>query len=375
MKKKVLVAGASGLVGNAAVRMFAAQPGWQTVGVSRRTPADIGGATFQPVDLTDERMSREVFSAMSDVTHLVYAALREKPGLVEGWTDEETIRCNVRMLRNLFEPLSEAAAGLEHVSLMQGTKAYGMHHPTLGFRGVKLPLRERDARRPHRNFYFDQEAYLQQKQESGSWGITIFRPTVIYGDAPGNNMNPMLPIALYAALLWEQGRPLDFPGRSVQPWLREAVHADLVGSALRWAAVSPAAAGGTYNLTNGDVFLWSNVWPSIASVLKMEVGEHRYVSLLEELPRREAEWAAMVDKYSLRASPRILDVTGYNSLVAADGVLGATTLPSHYLPALNSTISVRRAGFADCMDTEDMFVELIERLQAQHIIPSTGPAR
>lgn len=35
----------------------------------------------------------EVFSWMTDVTHLIYAAVYEKPGLVSGWRERE--RCGI----------------------------------------------------------------------------------------------------------------------------------------------------------------------------------------------------------------------------------------------------------------------------------------
>jgi nucleoside-diphosphate-sugar epimerase len=262
---KVLVAGASGVVGHAAIAHFAARPDWAVVGVSRRVPDDLPGAELLSVDLTDADACARVFGALGDVTHLVYAALQEQPGLMPGWVDPELIERNGAMLRNLFEPLSAAAGdGLQHVSLLHGTKAYGIHHPSVGLAGVHIPLREREPRREHPNFYFVQEDYLRAKQQGARWGLTVFRPTVIYGDAPGNNMNPIPAIAAYAALLREEGRPLDFPGQGDAPTLREAVDADLVAEALGWAATSPAAADGTYNLTNGDVFMWEHVWPAIA---------------------------------------------------------------------------------------------------------------
>jgi nucleoside-diphosphate-sugar epimerase len=368
-KGKVLVAGASGLVGHAAVRHFASLPGWEVVGVSRRVPGDIEGAQLLSVDLLDEDACRQVFGSMGDVTHLVYAALQETPGLFAGWLDEENIERNGTMLRNLFEPLSAAATGLEHVSLLHGTKAYGLHHPSVGYAGVRIPLRERDPRREHRNFYFVQEDYLHGKQQQGgSWGLTVFRPTVIYGDAMGVNMNPMLAIAAYGALLREAGEPLHFPGKSDAPALREAVSADLVAHALAWAAESPNARGGTYNLTNGDVFIWQNVWPAIADAMGMEVGEHRPMSFAEDLPKQDDEWAALVDKYNLRAPRTIVDFVGYNSLIYADTMLGGGASPSP-VPALNSTIAARQAGFHECIDTEDMFRDLTTSLQDNRIIP------
>ncbi|MCY3646018.1 MAG: NAD-dependent epimerase/dehydratase family protein [Chloroflexi bacterium] len=368
MAKRVLIAGASGLVGYAAVRHFGTLPGWEAVGVSRRVPAGLPEeAELLSVDLLDAEACERVFGAMSNVTHLVYAALQEVPGLMPGWVDPEVIERNASMLRNLFEPLSRAASGLEHVSLLHGTKAYGLHHPSIGAKGVKVPLREREPRREHPNFYFEQEDYLRAKQAEGGWELTTWRPTVIYGDAPGNNMNPIPVIGAYAALLREEGKPLDFPGKPGAPTLREAVDADLVAHALSWATEEPAAWGGTFNLTNGDVFMWENVWPAIAETLGMEAGEARQVSLVEEMPKLAAEWSALVERYRLNSPADLVEYCGYNSLIYADTVLGAPNRPP--LPILNSTIAVRQAGFTECMDTEDMFRKWFARLQETGAIP------
>jgi nucleoside-diphosphate-sugar epimerase len=303
---------------------------------------------------------------MHDVTHLVYAALQETPGLFAGWLDEENIERNGAMLRNLFEPLQRAAKSLQHVSLLHGTKAYGLHHPSVGMDGLYIPLRERGPRREHRNFYFVQEDYLLERQRGAAWTMSVFRPTVIYGDAAGNNMNPIPPIAAYAALLRERGEPLHFPGKSFETAIREAVDADLVASALAWAATSPSAAGGTFNLTNGDVFSWDMVWPAIARTLGMQPGEHRPTVLAEALPARAGEWRSLVEKYGLASPPEILDFVGYNSLVYTDVMLGSAR---GGVPTLNSTIAARQAGFHDCIDTEDMFRKWFARLQDKNLIP------
>ena len=114
-RKKVLIAGASGLVGFAAIRHFSQRDDWDVVAVSRRVPLGIERypSTFIPVDLLDRQRCAEIFSSMSDVTHLVYAAVNEKPGdLVRGWRDREQMQTNLTMMRNLFEPLSGAAKNL-----------------------------------------------------------------------------------------------------------------------------------------------------------------------------------------------------------------------------------------------------------------------
>src|ERR1700683_157561 len=85
--KKILIVGASGLVGTAAVKLFSGLPDWEVVAVSRRAPfVPLGKARHIPVDLLNEAQCREVFGAMGDVTHVAYAAVNEQEGnMVDGW--------------------------------------------------------------------------------------------------------------------------------------------------------------------------------------------------------------------------------------------------------------------------------------------------
>lgn len=51
--KKIVVAGATGLVGNAALRHFGASGGCEVVALSRRLPRNLYGAHHVGLDLTD----------------------------------------------------------------------------------------------------------------------------------------------------------------------------------------------------------------------------------------------------------------------------------------------------------------------------------
>ena len=177
-KNKLLVAGASGLVGYAAVRHFSQLPDWDVVAVSRRAPESQEGVSFISVDLTDTARCAEVFSQMSDVTHVVYAAVNEKPGLIEGWRDQQQMQLNRSMLVNLFDPLEKVATDLQHVSVLQGGKAYGVH-----IEPVPVPARERWPRHPHDNFYWLHEDYIKEKQLGKDWHWSIWRPELVIGEA------------------------------------------------------------------------------------------------------------------------------------------------------------------------------------------------
>jgi len=366
-EKTVLVVGVSGLIGHAAAAQFAVEPGWNVVGVSRRIPTDLPGVTLHAVDLLDRPSCLATFGAMSKVTHVVYAAVDEAPGLVSGWFDEQSILRNETMLRSVMDGLAAAGAPLQHVTLLQGSKAYGVHSPDPAVSAARLPLRERDPLRRHANFYFAQEDLLAERRRRAGWSVTILRPTVVYGGALGTNMNLIPVIGAYAAMLRENGRPLHFPKEWGVPSLAEAVDAGLLARAIVWSATSPLARDEVFNVTNGDAFSWRNVWPSIAGAFGMEVGDPVPISFVEWMPQQAPAWSDLVTRYGLSSPADIVALAGLNSLVYADMLVREPS--SSRTPILNSTIKIRQAGFAECMDTEDMFVEWFTRLQGSGILP------
>src|SRR5256714_13751265 len=119
-RKSVLIAGASGLVGYAAMKHFAGDAACEVIAVSRRRPDETFGGRFVAADLTDAQSCSEIFRGFGNVTHVIYAALYERPGLIAGWRDAEQIAGNPRRLRNLMDPPEKAARGLARVCLLQG---------------------------------------------------------------------------------------------------------------------------------------------------------------------------------------------------------------------------------------------------------------
>jgi nucleoside-diphosphate-sugar epimerase len=360
----LLVAGASGVVGQAAVEAFAARAGWQVVAVSRRAPDIPPAAQWRhlPLDLRDEGACREAATGLRDVTHVVFAALYEKPGLVAGWRDEEQMRVNLAMLVNLIGPLRAAAPGLAHVSLMQGTKAYGVH-----LRPIRVPARERWPRDAHPNFYWLQEDWARDTLERAGIGLTIFRPQVVFGDVIGAAMNITPVLGAYAAICREEGVPFAYPGGP--DYLFEAIDARLMARALVWAASSPQARGETFNITNGDVMVWRNLWPVLAQAFGVPAGEDRPLRLAEVLPDKAAVWERVVARHGLRPVA-LADLLGQSHFYADFCMATGATRPP--LPALVSTIKLRQAGFCDCIDTEDMFRDLIASMMERRLLPPPG---
>ena len=143
----------------------------------------------------DSSACEHTAAQLHQVTHVIYAALFEKPGLLAGWTEPDQMQTNLRMLQNIMRPLQQAAKGLAHVSLLQGTKAYGAHVGRMS-----VPGKERAARVEHPNFYWLQEDWLKTQREQSRWTYTIWRPPLIVGHAIGAPMNVLSAIGLYGAL-------------------------------------------------------------------------------------------------------------------------------------------------------------------------------
>ena len=356
-RQTVVVAGASGVIGEAAIRLFAAQ-GWRVIGLSRRRP-DIGDAVeFEhlPVDLTDAEACRQAVARIGGCSHLVYAALYEKPGLVAGWRDPEQMRINLAMLANLLDPL--AANGLEHVSLLQGTKAYGVH-----LKPFAVPAKESWPRHPHDNFYWLHEDHVREAAERHGFGFTIFRPQIVFGDAVGVAMNLIPVLGVYASICREAGLPFAYPGGPT--YLLEATDADIMAQGLAWAATAPAARNETFNITNGDVFAWPNVWPAIAEAFELEAGEPVPMRLAEFLPQNEALWDAAVRRHGLVANP-LAAMVGQSHHYADFCMAYGAREP--VAPVVVSTIKIRQAGFDACIDTETMFRRQIATLRARRLV-------
>ena len=178
-------------------------------------------------------------------------------------------------------------------------------------------------------------------------------------------MNPLAPLVTFAALEREAGRPLRWPGGRTGPV--EGVDARLLARAIDWGMSDEHARNQIFNVANGDVFVWENVWPRVAEAFGMRVGEPAPVRLAEAMPPRAHEWANVVRRYGLRA-PGLMDFVG-DAFVYADLQWGHgrdEAGPSHLL----STIKLRQAGFAECIDSEEMLVQWIEWMQRERLIPA-----
>lgn len=354
--RRILIVGATGLVGAAATRHFSALPGWEVTALSRRAPQEPGIAHLA-VDLQDTARCREAFRQAKPFTHVLYAALHEEDKLEASWRSRAQQEVNLNMLRNVLDGV-ESGGRLQHFTILQGGKAYGSH---LG--RVPVPAKERWPRMSHEIFYWQQEDFLRERAAAGGWAINILRPQLILGRAKASPMNIIAAIGVYATMLREAGEPFSFPGGGI--YVTACSDSRLIAQAVEFCATTPAVAGEIFNIVNGDAIVWRDMWPSLAEFFDMPLGEPRPMRLAEEMPRRAAEWERIVARHGLQ--PSTMD-----SIVGASWQTADLTFAygkERQFDRLMSPIKIRQAGFHGCMDTEDSVKYWLGRMQQEGLLP------
>jgi nucleoside-diphosphate-sugar epimerase len=347
--RRVLVVGPHGVAGGAITARLGGSGRWALLTASRRKAGPGSAARHVSVDLLDAQGAREAFADLADVTHLIFAGYVERP------TMGETTAPNVAMLTNTLDALQAARAPLQRVVLIGGGKSYGEH---LG--PYKTPAKETDARVLGPIFYNEQEDLLAERSRSAGFTWTVLRPDVVIGFSTGSPMNLLTAIAVFAALSKDAGVPLRFPG-SAAAWtaLHQFTDADLLAAATEWALSSPQAADEIFNVINGDQFRWQHLWADVAQAFDIEVGAPQPMSLQEQMADKRPAWDALVRRHQLQP-------VAYEEITSwpfADGVWSAG------FDMVQSTIKIRQAGFADCVDSHESLVRHLARLRERRYVP------
>jgi nucleoside-diphosphate-sugar epimerase len=348
-RRVAVVVGARGVIGGNLIDHLEATGEWDVVGLSRRGGLDTDRVRHIAVDLLDERDAADKLGELRDVTHIFYAAYQDRPS----WA--ELVAPNVAMLVNTVNTLEPVAAGLEHISLMQGYKVYGAH---LG--PFKTPARESDPPHMPPEFNVDQQQFLEDRQRGKRWTWSAIRPSVVCGFALGNPMNLALVIAVYATMSKELGVPLRFPGKpGAYTSLIEMTDAGLLAEATVWAATTPECANQAFNINNGDLFRWDEMLPKIADFFELDVAPPLPMSMDVVMADKEPVWKDLVAKHGLKPTP-YADVSSW---AFGDFVFGWD------YDVIADGSKARRLGFHRYVETEQMFVDIFRDLRARKIIP------
>lgn len=351
--RKLLVLGGYGVAGMAVVDAALAAT-WPVVTASRRgAPAELIDGRPAPqhvsADLLDKVSVEKAFSDLADVTDVVYSAY------VETGSNAAAVKPNLEMLSNSLEALIAVGAKLQHVVLVGGGKAYGVH---LG--KFKTPAKEDDPRILGPMFYYDQEDFLKDWGSKHSVSWTVLRPDGIYGPSLGSPMNLVNGLSVYAAICRELNVPLRFPGNHTT-WntLVEATDTGILGKAAMWSLTAEGAKGEIFNVVNGDVFRWSQLWPELGTLFDMPVGEPQPMSLTEQMADKAPVWQRIIKKYGLKNTP-------WEEVAAWPFLDAILNIP---YDMVQSGIKIRQAGFHDCIDSHESLKIQVGRLRAAKIIP------
>ena len=350
-KKLGIVAGVTGLVGARLAEALVAAGDWRVLGLSRRVPATrVAGVEYVSIDLSDGASVREAARELQGCTHLFYAA---RYPFVTGQAEDP--EANTAMLRSLLDLLEHIHAPLAHVHLVHGTKYYGAHlgrHPT--------PAREDDPRCLQSNFYYDQEDLVRARGPAGGWSWSVSRPHCVCDTSLATPRSLPLTIATYATISKQLRQPLCFPGtQGNYSALYQCTDAGLLARAILHMATDPRCANDAFNVSNGDIFRWENVWPSIARYFGMEPGPVRTVPLASVMADKAPVWRDVVAAHGLEDRPyETMALWSYgDSVFTPDWDM------------ISSTIRLHQSGFGEIIDTPSMLFGQFDSFRRANVIP------
>ena len=350
MKNTALISGGNGIVGRNLATYLAATGNWEVIVTSHSALSYKGNFEFLQLDLTDPEAVVVQQEKLQAVTHIFFAAYTQKDTLSEETT------ANTRLLQNLVFGLEKIAPDLQHVTFIQGGKAYGAH---LG--KYKTPAKETDARHFPPNFYYNQEDFLRKQSEGKNWSWTALRPDIIIGLAVGNPMNLGTLIAVYASLCKELNVPLRFPGSdSAYDALVNVTDAMLLAKGMEYVATTKAAYGEVFNLTNGDVFRWKELWPKFGAYFGVPIADPQTFSLADYMSDKDDLWQQMTAKHQLARH----DLGKLVQWAFGDFIF------NNPHDAFFDVNKLRRSGFQEMqLDSFESFRRLFEQLREDGIIP------
>jgi hypothetical protein len=131
---------------------------------------------------------------------------------------------------------------------------------------------------------------------------------------------------------------------------------------------APAARNEIFNITNGDVIAWHDLFGIVAEILNIPLGPTKRFNLKEEIEHLSHLWPGIVDRYALSASKDLNELLGSSLQIA--GLLSSDVPPEDVLRwGLLSTVKLRKAGFSECASSLDSLRNYIKRYQDLGVIP------
>ncbi|KAK4233580.1 nad dependent epimerase dehydratase family protein [Achaetomium macrosporum] len=267
-----IVTGATGILGREIVRRLSNNPQkWKKIHAFSRSQKEQHPTSVEHSFLDLAGSAEDMARALRGIEaeYVFFAAYLQKD------SDQANWEVNGDMLQNFLSGLGQSGAvkTIKRIILVTGAKRYGVH---LG--QPKNPMLESDPRLVGApwppNFYYRQEDILQSfcaQHPHIQWVVTY--PSEVIGFAKGNYMNLATALGLYAVVSKELGnKELPFPGSEAfytgfGVFTSSRLHAEF----CEWAALEPRAGNEAFNVVNGDVESWQNLWPRVAQRFGMGV--------------------------------------------------------------------------------------------------------
>jgi nucleoside-diphosphate-sugar epimerase len=350
-RKTALIVGGNGIIGRNMADYLATTGNWEIIVTSASSLGYPIQGEFVQLDLMQPDSVEQQKDKLRNVTNIFFAAYIENQMLAEQTT------VNLQLMQNLIVGIEKIAPQFEHITFIQGGKAYGAH---LGI--YKTPAKETDARHFPPNFYYSQEDFLRSQSAGKSWDWTAVRPDMVIGLAIGNPMNLGTLIAIYASMCKELGVPMRFPGPpKAYEVLVNVTDAQLLAKGMEFVSLQESCKDEIFNITNGDIFRWKHLWPKFGEYFGIEVDEPQTFSLTTYMADKGPLWETMTQKYQLADH-------ALNKLVQWS--FGDFIFNNVY-DAFFDVNKLRRSGFHDMhLDSLECFIRVFDQLKTERIIPS-----
>ena len=188
---------------------------------------------------------------------------------------------------------------------------------------------------------------VEAAAEGKDWTWSALRPSVVCGFALGIPMNLAMVIAVYAADLQALGRAAALSRQARR--LPRADRDDRRRSARRatvWAATDPAAANEAFNINNGDLFRWNEMWPKLADYFEPRPRRPLPMSLADVMADKGPALEGDGRRHGTSLPPPTPDVSSWP--------FGDVVFSWDY-DLIADGSKARRYGFHEYVDTAAMF--------------------
>ena len=173
-------------------------------------------------------------------------------------------------------------------------------------------------------------------------------------------MNLVMVLAVYATISKALGLPLRYPGSEANARaLFNVTDSGLLARACIWMSTDQGAANEPFNITNGDIFRWQDMWPAIADYFGMETAQAQKIDLVHMMADKSSKWDSLVKKHDLLPIP-YEQIVGWN--------YGNLVFTPEF-DMISSTIKARQYGFSEAQDSQVMFLRQFDELRQNRIIP------